>query len=128
LAGLTYDEVDETVLALGVPKEMGPAFWNVVRENITVLNDMADWWTLFRDGATPTVAAEDKAFIAEAFSLLPAMPYGPSTWSEWTALVKEKTGRKGKALFMPLRLALTGKQRGPEMADVMALLQKPPTI
>lgn len=128
LAGLSYDDVEAVVQALGVPQDLGPAFWNVVRENITVLADMADWWALFRDGAEPIVAEEDAAFIAEAFSLLPAMPFGPDTWSDWTAVVRDKTGRKGKSLFMPLRLALTGKQRGPEMADVMTLLQKLPTI
>ena len=57
-----------------------------------------------------------------------AAPYDAQTWSTWTAAVKEATGRKGKGLFMPLRLAVTGVQRGPEMADVMPLLQKKPTL
>lgn len=128
LAGLEYVSVKDAVLALGVPQDLGEKFWAVVRANITVLADMDQWWALFRDGATPVVAPEDADFVAEAFSLLPDMPYGPDTWGQWTATVKEKTGRKGKSLFMPLRLALTGQQRGPEMADVMALLQKPPSL
>ena len=55
--------------------------------------------------------------------MLPPPPYDADTWSNWTAAVKEATGRKGKALFMPLRKALTGQERGPEMADLMPLLQ-----
>ena len=60
--------------------------------------------------------------------MLPDAPYDAQTWSQWTADVKAATGRKGKGLFMPLRLAVTGQQRGPEMADVMALLQTRPTV
>jgi glutamyl-tRNA synthetase len=52
----------------------------------------------------------------------------PETWGDWTTAVKEATGRKGKALFMPLRKAVTGLEKGPEMADVMRLLQKKPTL
>jgi len=60
--------------------------------------------------------------------LLGDAPYADDTWSTWTTAVKEATGRKGKALFMPLRKAVTGRARGPEMADVMPLLQKKPSL
>ena len=56
-------------------------------------------------------------------TLLPPPPYTDATWGEWTTAVKDATGRKGKGLFMPLRKALTGQASGPEMADVMPLLQ-----
>ncbi len=128
LAGLPLAAVAQAVAELGVPDELAGAFWGVVRENITVLADMAPWWALFRDGAVPVVAEADREFVTEAFGLLPARPYGAESWADWTAVVKEKTGRRGKSLFMPLRLALTGQARGPEMADVMPLLQKVPTL
>jgi glutamyl-tRNA synthetase len=51
------------------------------------------------------------------------MPFDEYTWSKWTEEVKQLTGRKGKQLFMPLRLALTGKERGPDMSKVLPLLQ-----
>jgi glutamyl-tRNA synthetase len=57
-------------------------------------------------------------------ALLPEPPFTEATWGEWTAAVKERTGRKGKGLFMPLRHALTGQPHGPEMAELMPLLQK----
>jgi glutamyl-tRNA synthetase len=96
-----------------------------VRENIATRAEMADWWALFRDGATPQIAEEDRDFVAQAFALLPPHPYGPETWTAWTTAVKDATGRKGRGLFMPLRHAVTGRERGPEMADVLPLLQKP---
>ncbi len=80
---------------------------------------------VFRDGPAPQVAEEDRAFVEEALALLPPHPYGPQTWGDWTAAVKAQTGRKGKALFMPLRLAVTGLARGPEMAQVLPLFQVP---
>jgi glutamyl-tRNA synthetase len=128
LATLEHDAVAETLHNAGVPDDLAPAFWKVVRDNINNLSEVADWWTLFRDGPTPLVADEDKDFVAEAFAMLPPLPYGPETWGECTTAVKEATGRKGKGLFMPLRKAVTGRERGPEMADVMPLLQVRPTL
>lgn len=123
-----YDEVSDEIAALGVPDEIAPAFWDVARANISTRAEIAEWWALFRDGATPIVAEEDKAFVEQAFAMLPDLPYDAETWSHWTSAVKEATGRKGKGLFMPLRKAVTGRERGPEMADVMRLLQVKPTL
>lgn len=109
--------------ALGVPAEMQEAFWRVARENITTRGDIAQWWALCRDGADPEIDAEDAEFVSEALTLLPELPFTPTSWSEWTTAVKEKTGRKGRGLFMPLRKALTGKQHGPDMGQLMPLLQ-----
>jgi glutamyl-tRNA synthetase len=128
LGALEHGDVADTLHAAGVPDDLAAAFWLVVRDNITKLDDVAGWWKLFRDGATPMVADEDKEFIAEAFGMLGDPPYAADTWSTWTAAVKDATGRKGKGLFMPLRHAVTGLQRGPEMGDVMPLLQTKPSI
>lgn len=128
LSTLEATDVADAIAAAGVPAALSDAFWQVVRENITSLDDLPGWWALFEKGAAPLVAEEDQAFIAEAFALLPAHPFSDSTWAEWTAAVKAATGRKGKALFMPLRKAVTGLERGPDMAGVMPLLQKPPAL
>jgi len=129
LQSLPYAAVEDEIAALGVPEALAPRFWAAVRENVAVRSEMAEWWRFFRDGAdAPLVADEDRAFVAEAFDLLPPPPYGDTTWADWTAAVKAATGRKGKALFMPLRKAVTGRERGPEMADVMALLQTAPRL
>ncbi|MFD1882193.1 glutamate--tRNA ligase [Paracoccus pacificus] len=120
---LPFAVVRDRVAALGVPDALAERFWRVASHNITKLDDLAEWWTIFSQGATPQIAPEDAAFVTEAMTLLPPPPYTDTTWSEWTAQVKEATGRKGKALFMPLRRALTGLDHGPEMAEVMPLLQ-----
>ena len=123
LAGLGYDAVAPQIRALGVPDDLAPEFWQVLRENITVLGDLEDWWTLIRDGAEPVIAEEDAGFVAQALDLLPPPPYGPDSWRDWTNAVKAATGRKGRGLFMPLRRALTGQDHGPDMGRLMPLLQ-----
>jgi len=124
LSALPYDAVREKITAIGVPDDIAADFWEVTRENITVLDDLDQWWTLMRDGAEPLIADEDRDFIAQAMPLLPAPPFGPEAWSDWTQAVKQATGRKGRGLFMPLRKALTGMDHGPDMSRLMPLLQK----
>jgi glutamyl-tRNA synthetase len=126
--GLPFAAVRARVLALGVPEAEAEAFWAVAKGNITVLDDLGEWWALFRDGAAPVVDAADREFVAQALALLPPRPWSTATWGEWTTAVKEATGRKGKDLFRPLRRALTGRDAGPEMADVMPLLRKVPSV
>ena len=121
---LPLEAVADDVKAAGVPDEMAAPFWAVMKDNITTLKDLGPWWDMLRDGATPVVEDEDRDFIAFAFGLLPEPPYDETTWSAWTTAVKEQSGRKGKGLFMPLRKALTGQARGPEMAALMPLMQK----
>ena len=94
-----------------------------MRENVETRADIARWWALCRDGAEPAVAPEDADFIAQAMAMLPGGPHDGATWGQWTAAVKEATGRKGKALFMPLRRALTGLDHGPDMGALLPLMQ-----
>ncbi len=126
LAAQPLSAVAGEIEALGVPADQAERFWAVARENITVKADLQDWWKLFSEGATPLIAEEDADFVREAFAMLGEPPYTDTTWGEWTSAVKEATGRKGKGLFMPLRKAVTGRERGPEMADVMPLLARKP--
>ena len=109
--------------ALGVPAGLQAPFWAVASQNIDIRADLGRWWALCRDGAEPVVAPEDEGFIREAMALLPGRPWDAGTWGAWTEAVKAATGRKGKGLFMPLRRALTGMDHGPEMAQLMPLLQ-----
>ena len=121
--GLPLAVVQDRITALGVPADKADLFWSVAKGNITILADLEGWWHLFRDGAEPLVDDADRDFVAQALTLLPAKPWTTATWGEWTGAVKTATGRKGKDLFRPLRRALTGRDAGPEMADVMPLLQ-----
>jgi len=123
LQTLPLQEVADQIESLGVPAELAAQFWQVTRDNITTLHDLPGWWELFSNGATPVIHPEDQAFVAQAMALLPDGPYDAHSWSAWTAEVKAATGRKGKGLFMPLRLALTGQSHGPDMSAVLPLLQ-----
>ena len=122
LQSTPLDQVRTRIATAGVPDDKAEAFWMVVRDNITVLDDIDAWWRMMCDGAEPMVDDEDAEFIREAMPLLPQEIDG-DTWGQWTSAVKEATGRKGKGLFMPLRKALTGQERGPDMAALLPLLQ-----
>ncbi len=126
LATLNAEDVADHLT--DVPADKKVAFWDAIKGNITKLDDIADWWSFFQNGAVPLVADEDRDFIAQAFDILGDPPYAADTWSSWTTAVKDATGRKGKGLFMPLRKAVTGRERGPEMADVMPLLAHKPKL
>jgi glutamyl-tRNA synthetase len=119
----SFDEVKDQIADIGVPDDLAERFWMVTRENITTLNDLSAWWAMFRDGAEPVIDDEDAEFVAEAMALLPEGPFDGETWGQWTSAVKEATGRKGRGLFMPLRKALTGQSHGPDMSQVLPLLQ-----
>jgi glutamyl-tRNA synthetase len=95
-------------------------FWNAVRANLTRVEDAKLWWQVVRGPITPTITAPD--FLGAASALLPAAPWDEATWTRWTDAVKEKTGKKGKELFMPLRLALTGYDHGPEMKILLPMI------
>lgn len=103
-------------------KDMDENFWNAVRPNIERLEDIQEWWQVAHGPVTPIIANDDKDFTAQAADLLPPSPWNENTWNEWVNSVKEKTDRKGKTLFMPLRQALTGMDHGPELATLMPLL------
>ncbi|MEM6306812.1 MAG: glutamate--tRNA ligase, partial [Pseudomonadota bacterium] len=123
LQSLALADVADHVAALGVPDDMAHDFWMVARDNITTLADLQGWWNVIHQGADPIIATEDAEFVGQAMALLPDGPFDGETWGTWTKAVKAKTGRKGRALFMPLRKALTGLDHGPDMARLLPLLQ-----
>jgi glutamyl-tRNA synthetase len=79
-----------------------------------------DWWRVVEGEIEPVI--EDADYCRDALALLPDEIFDDKTWSRWTAAIKEKTGRKGRALFHPLRLALTGRDQGPELAQLLPLI------
>jgi glutamyl-tRNA synthetase len=79
-----------------------------------------DWWRVVEGEIEPVV--EDQAFLERAGESLPDEPWDETTWKVWTGAVALQTGRKGRALFHPLRLALTGRENGPELAKLLPLI------
>lgn len=100
--------------------DVDETFWSGVRANLERIEDIKDWWSVAKGPVQPVI--EDADYIAEAAAALPPAPWNENTWSEWTSKLKEETGRKGKALFMPLRQALTGMDHGPEMDKLLLLI------
>lgn len=95
--------------------------WDMLHDNINVLDDLKNWEDILFGQIIPYVnfTNEEDAYIKEALSLLPQKPWDENTWAIWTTQLKEKTEKKGKNLFMPLRKALTNMEHGPEMAKVI---------
>ena len=126
---LPYGVIADRLAAAGAGTNggEGEAFWLAVRGNLDKVEDAAFWWQKI-ENATPQIDAEDAEFIQTAAGLLPAEPWDETTWGSWTAAVKEKTGRKGKGLFMPLRKALTGESHGPELALLLPLIGRERTL
>ncbi|WP_455475532.1 glutamate--tRNA ligase [Bartonella sp. B17] len=126
---LTYEEVKTRLNKFFIDGETAKDFWNAIRENIDKVNDAVLWWKIIHDDKNfDTVALEDRAFVHQSVNFLPEGALNDESWKVWTTALKENTGRKGKALFMPLRQALTGMSHGPEMGKLLQLLGREKTI
>jgi glutamyl-tRNA synthetase len=99
--------------------DLGELFWETVKPNLHRFAEVVLWMNIVRGDIEPIIS--DPALITRALELLPA-DYGRDSWSVWTASIKEATGAKGKGLFMPLRLALTGQEHGPDMGALSFLI------
>lgn len=116
---LPFDAVRERL-----PAGAGPAFWAMIQGNLAHLAEAADWWRIVRDGPDPVAIDDPLGVLAVAGDLLPAGEPDETTWSTWTKAIAAATGAKGRNLFMPLRLALTGRDHGPEMKQFVTLLTR----
>ena len=105
-----------------LPEGATETFWNAVRGNLDLVSEGAAWWQVTAGAIVPTVQDGEGDFLRAALAALPAEPWDEATWGAWTAALKDSTGRKGKALFHPLRLALTGEEQGPEMKTLLPLI------
>ena len=118
LHAMDYATAKARLAALGA--DHGEAFWNAVRANLVFFADVKEWARVIAGPIDPVIA--DAAFASAAAEALPAGPYDSAAWNSFVDAVKTKTGAKGRALFMPLRQALTGMDHGPEMAPLFALI------
>ncbi|HWA17841.1 MAG TPA: glutamate--tRNA ligase [Devosia sp.] len=117
LHGMTYEEAKPRL-----PASIGRAAWDLLRANLHKFSDVAAWAAVFENQMHHPADTADEAFLAKAAELLPPEPWDESTWTAWTSALKAQSGRKGRALFHPLRLALTGREDGPELKSLLPLL------
>lgn len=116
---LSYESVKPRLIQDGfgdIPED----FWNAIVSNLERVSDVEEWWHMARQEIAPVI--EDKSFSDLAASLLPAEPWDINTWNQWVEEIKKVSDRKGKTLFMPLRQALTGKEHGPELKNLLPLI------
>ena len=118
---MPFDQAEARLNAID-PSAANEAFWDLVRENCQTVEDAARFVPVAFGDIEPLVDDEDREFISTAAELLPAGDITAETWGTWTAALKAQTGRKGKGLFMPLRKALTGMERGPSVGDMLQLM------
>jgi glutamyl-tRNA synthetase len=124
LHGLAFAKVDARLQAIGIAAD--EQFWLAVRGNLEMVADAAAWWKICREAVTPII--EDSAFSAAAAAVLPDEPWTQDTWKSWTQAVQAATGRKGRELFHPLRLAVTGRGDGPELKTLLPLIGRTRTL
>lgn len=106
-----------------LPDGSNEQFWLAIRGNISQLAEAADWWQVVRGPVVPVI--EDPRVTQAATAALPPEPWDEQTWKNLTRAVSAATGAKGRALFHPLRLALTGRETGPEMKTLLPLIGRP---
>ncbi|WP_137898410.1 glutamate--tRNA ligase [Sphingomonas sp. 2SG] len=112
-----------------LPAGMGAAEWDAVRPNLTRVAEAADWWQVIEGPiAAPAFDDETHAYLAQAAAAAEAIDWAGDPWHALTATLKDTTGRKGKALFLPLRQALTGRDHGPDMAALLPLIGRERTL
>lgn len=122
-------QLDYAAVRDRLPEAMDRAVWEAIRGNLERVDQAADWWQVIEgplDAAAP--AAEDRDFLAEAARIAGEIDWSGDPWHALTDALKSATGRRGKALFLPLRLALTGRPHGPDMAALLPLIGRERTL
>ena len=121
-------QLDYDAVAGRLPEGMGEEAWAAIRPNLRSVAEAADWWHIVEGPVEARVDEGDRSFLAAAAEAGAGIDWSDAPWPALTAALKERTGRSGKALFLPLRLALTGRPSGPEMAPLVKLIGKERTL
>lgn len=123
LQSMPFENVAGRLAQQGIEGPKAEMFWNAVRSNIERVAEAATWWAIVNDGPGDVVLSDDdRSFVRAAADILPLEPWDNTVWRMWTNALKTATGRKGKDLFHPLRLAITGRHSGPELAELLPLI------
>ncbi|MBE9605065.1 glutamate--tRNA ligase [Acetobacteraceae bacterium H6797] len=117
LHALPFEAVKEKL-----PEGADEAFWLAIRGNLDLLTEASHWFDAARGHIMPVEQPEERDFLKVALETLPMEPWNDDTWSAWSGALGQRTSRKGKALFLPLRRALTGEDHGPDLKTFLPLI------
>ena len=121
LQSYDFSDVKQKFFDLNI-RDVNEDFWIFIKNNINFFSESLDWFNIIN--STETYIGNSNDYLNLAAELLPEGPFDETTWDIWIDLIKNKTGKKGKDLFMPIRLALTGREKGPELKYLLPLLTK----
>lgn len=119
---LPFEQISKRLEEMGIT-EVDESFWQNIKANLHYLYEIQDWIEICKKSFRYAHQDSDKDLLGIAKSTLPEN-ITVDSWQEWIGRIKEKTDRKGKELFMPLRLALTGKENGPELKNILPLMDR----
>lgn len=122
-------QLDFDAVADRLPVGMAKDGWEAIRPNLSTVSEAGDWWHVVEGPIdAPACDADTSEFLDQAAGIASQLDWSDGTWKELTSTLKAETDRKGKALFLPLRQALTGRDHGPEMAALLPLIGKERTV
>jgi glutamyl-tRNA synthetase len=120
-------EMDFASVADRLPGGATEAFWLAIRGHLDMLKEARGWWDVVAGTIVPPVIEGVRGLLLDAEGLLPAEPWDSTVWATWIRTLEESTGLTGESLTTPLRLALTGEDTGPDLADLLPLIGRPST-
>ena len=119
LSTMEFSEIEPRLKGMDIDQK----FWMVARNNMEKFLDLKSWYDICKNPVKPVISDEDIDFLNESASLLSSFSdLDENSWGEWIEKIKNATSRKGKSLFMPLRMALTGINNGPELKFLLPLI------
>jgi len=121
----TFADIQEDLEAIEM-SQVDEMFFLSVQANLENINDIKYWWKICKEEIQPQII--DSSFLDEALKYLPSGDWNEEIWQEWISILKKETGRKGKDLFMPIRLALTADEHGPELGKMLYLIGRDKAI
>jgi glutamyl-tRNA synthetase len=113
--------LDFAAVADRLPAGATDSFWLAVRGELDLLNEARGWWDVVAGSIVPPEIPE-RALLRTALKLLPPEPWNGTVWQDWTAALTDATGRSGETLAVPLRLALTGEDGGPDLGALLPMI------
>ncbi len=127
LLTMSYEDIKPRLLEMGA-LYITEKFWNVAKPNLHTLNDLKLWWDICYNYKPPEPIEDGQEVLKVAKNLLLDMELNADSWVEWTKQIKAQVGKTGRSIFMPLRLAITGIDHGPELSDLIMMIDKDEVI